>query len=106
MDQKKFVCIPGISFLLRVKYVCFMQQNSALDLFPHQCRYIACTYPFSPQSSASKFCLYIASNLLGQKGQTVYTELSGMGNDAKYCGIEVLHSVYFVRNEEKSHLAV
>ena len=50
MAQKEPVGLPGINFLLRVKYVFFMQQNSALNLFPLQ---RSCFYPFSTLSSAS-----------------------------------------------------
>ena len=56
--QQKSVCIPGITFLLSVKYIPLMQRNAALDLFPLQ---HSCFYAFSPQSSARLFCLYIAS---------------------------------------------
>ena len=59
--QQKSVWISGISLLSvnTVKYVCFMQRNSAMDLFPLQ---RSCFYPFSPLWSACRFCLYIASN--------------------------------------------
>ena len=43
MAQKKPRGIPGISFLLSVKYVRFMQRNFTIDLFPLQS---SCTYHF------------------------------------------------------------
>ena len=45
MAQQKSVCICGITFLFSVKYICFMQLNPVLDLFPLQ---HSCCYPFSP----------------------------------------------------------
>ena len=54
--------VPGISFLLSVEYVPFMEQNSALDLFPLQRRLRSCTCPFYPLLSARQFCLYMALN--------------------------------------------
>ena len=58
MAQLKFVGISRIIFLLSVKYIRFMQRNAAPDLLPLQ---RSCFYPFSPLSSARRFCLYIAS---------------------------------------------
>ena len=87
MAQQKSVGISGISFLLSVKYIRFMQRNAALDLFPLQ---RSCFYPFSPLSSASRFCLYIA--LYRQFQQFPVKKFHAMDRNRNSWKILLLHS--------------